>query len=239
MPRWFWLGVGIGLLFVAAAGAVKIATDVRAESLPVYMTVPDWPFTDQDGRTFWLGQTRGKVVVLGMIYTHCPDVCPLITARMMEIQQQIAVEGLSNEVFFVTLTFDPERDTPEVLRRYAQVRKIDFGNWVFLTGDPSTTRQLTEILGIYTERVYVINGTPVSGTPSASGKEVNYFINHTDRIFLVDRQGRVRALLPGSRTELKEAMEKIRRLLRERPTSEAGFVVTLLKQPAPLARQPS
>ncbi len=219
MPRWFWLGVGIGLLFVAAAGAVKIALDLRAESLPVYMTVPDWPFTDQDGHTFWLGQTRGKVVVLGMIYTHCPDVCPLITARMMEIQERVAAEGWSDDVFFVTITFDPERDTPEVLRRYAQARKVDFRNWVFLTGDPSTTRHLTEVLGIYTERVYVIHGTPTTGTPAPSGADVSYFINHTDRIFLVDRQGRVRALLPGSRTELNEAMEKIRRLLRERPAS--------------------
>ncbi|MCS6962916.1 SCO family protein [Thermoflexus sp.] len=219
MPRWFWLGVGIGLLFVAAAGAVKIAMDVRAESLPVYMTVPDWPFIDQDGRTFWLGQTRGKVVVLGMIYTHCPDICPLITAQMMELQKQVAAAGLSDEVFFVTITFDPERDTPEVLRRYAQVRKVDLRNWVFLTGDPSTIRHLTEVLGIYTERVYMVQGTPVSGTPSATGSEVTYFINHTDRIFLVDRQGQVRALLPGSRTETKDAMEKIRRLVRERSAS--------------------
>jgi|FaiFalFF_MnMetaG_3_1042247.scaffolds.fasta_scaffold03488_3 protein SCO1/2 len=220
MPRGFWLGVGIGLLLVAAAGAVKIALDARAESLPVYMTVPDWPFTDQEGRTFWLGQTRGKVVVLGMIYTHCPDVCPLITARMRELQEQVAAEGLSDQVFFVTITFDPERDTPEVLRRYAQARKVDFTNWAFLTGDPSTIRHLTEALGIYTERVYVINGTPVA-TPGASAGAATYFINHTDRIFLVDRQGRVRALLPGSRTELPEAMEKIRRLVRERPASSA------------------
>jgi len=219
MPRWFWLGVGLGLLFVAAAGAVKIALDARAESLPVYMTIPDWPLTDQDGKTFWLGQTRGKVVVLGMIYTHCPDVCPLITARMSELQERVAAEGLSDDVFFVTITFDPERDTPEVLRRYAQVRKLDLRNWVFLTGDPSTIRHLTEILGIYTERVYVINGTPTSGTPPAAGSEVVYFINHTDRIFLVDRGGRVRALLPGSRTDPGEALGKIRRLLRERPAS--------------------
>lgn len=219
MPRWFWGGVGIGLLFVAAAGAVKIALDVRAESLPVYMTIPDWPFTDQEGRTFWLGQTRGKVVVLGMIYTHCPDVCPLITARMREIQEQVAAEGLSDQVFFVTITFDPERDTPEVMRRYAQARKVDFTNWAFLTGDPSTIRHLTEVLGIYTERVYLINGTPAAETPQASGGAATYLINHTDRIFLVDRQGRVRALLPGSQTELKDAMEKIRRLVRERSGS--------------------
>ncbi|MFN3929778.1 MAG: SCO family protein, partial [Thermoflexus sp.] len=218
MPHWFWLGVGIGWL-VAMVGAVKIALDVPAEPLPVYMTVPDVPLIDQEGNSFRLSQTRGKVVVLGMIYTHCPDICPMITARMKEIQQQVAAEGLSDEVFFVTITFDPERDTPEVLRRYAQVRKVDFRNWVFLTGDPSTIRHLTDVLGIYTERVYVINGTPTSGTPTASGTQTTYFINHTDRIFLVDRQGRVRALLPGSRTELNEAMEKIRRLLRERPTS--------------------
>lgn len=215
MPRGFWLGIGLALLFVAAAGAAKVALDLRAESLPVYTTLPNWPFTDQEGRTFWLGQTRGKVVVLGMIYTHCPDVCPLITARMMELQQQAAAEGLADQVFFVTITFDPERDTPEVLRRYAEVRKVDFRNWAFLTGDPPTIQHLTEILGIYTERVYVINGTPVSGTP-APGAGLNYFINHTDRLFLVDRQGRVRALLPGSRTDPAEAMRKIRALLRER-----------------------
>ncbi|WP_352429446.1 SCO family protein [Thermoflexus sp.] len=215
MPRGFWLGVGLALLFVAAAGAAKVALDLRAEALPVYTTVPDWPFTDQDGRTFRLGQTRGKVVVLGMIYTHCPDVCPLITARMRELQQQAAAEGLADQVFFVTITFDPERDTPEVLRRYAEVRKVDFRNWAFLTGDLPTIQHLTQVLGIYTERVYLINGTPVSGTP-APGAGLHYFINHTDRLFLVDRQGRVRALLPGSRTDPAEAMRKIRALLRER-----------------------
>lgn len=215
MPRGFWLGVGLALLFVAAAGAAKVALDLRAESLPVYTTLPDWPFTDQEGRTFWLGQTRGKVVVLGMIYTHCPDVCPLITARMWELQQQVAAEGLADQVFFVTITFDPERDTPEVLRRYAKVRKVDFRNWAFLTGDPHTIQNLMEVLGIYAERVYFINGTPVSGTP-APGAGLNYFINHTDRLFLVDRQGRVRARLPGSRTDPAEAMRKIRALLRER-----------------------
>ncbi len=211
MPRAFWFGIGLGLLFVAAAGAVKIALNPGAESLPIYMALPEQPLMDQDGRAFRLGQTRGKVVVLGMIYTHCPDVCPLITARMKQIQQQVAAEGLSDEVFFVTITFDPERDNPEVLRRYAQVYQADLRNWVFLTGDPAAIRQLAQALGIYAERV--------GGTPSPSGAEPVYFINHTDRIFLADRQGRVRALLPGSRTALSEAMEKIRRLVRERPMS--------------------
>jgi protein SCO1/2 len=220
MPRAFWLGVGIGLLLVAAAGAVRIALDARDESLPVYMTVPDWPFVDQEGRTFWLGQTRGKVVVLAMFYTYCPDICPLITARMHELQKQVAAEGLSDQVLFVSITLDPERDTPKVLRRYAQARKVDFTNWVFLTGDPSTIHQLTEVLGIYAERVYMINGTPVA-TPEASAGTATYIINHTDRIFLVDRQGRVRALPPGSRTELPNTMEKIRRLVREQPISSA------------------
>ncbi len=216
MPRAFWFGIGLGLLFVAAAGAARIALNTRAESLPVYMALPDLPLTDQDGRAFRLGQTRGKVVVLGMIYTHCPDVCPMITARMKQIQQQVGVEGLSDEVFFVTITLDPERDTPEVLRRYAQVYQADLRNWVFLTGDPAVIRQLTQALGIYTERVYMER---VGGTPGPSGAEPVYFINHTDRIFLADRQGRVRALPPGSRTVLSEAMEKIRRLVREPPTS--------------------
>lgn len=216
MPRAFWFGLGLGLLFVAAAGAARIALNPRTESLPIYMALPDPPLMDQDGRAFRLSQTRGKVVVLGMIYTHCPDVCPMITARMKQMQQQVAAEGLSGEVFFVTITFDPERDTPEVLRRYAQVYQADLRNWVFLTGDPVVIQQLTQALGIYTERVYPEH---VGGTPRPSGAKPVYFINHTDRIFLADRQGQVRALLPGSRTELSEAMKKIRQLVRERPAS--------------------
>ena len=74
--------------------------------LPVYMALPPVVLTDQDGRPFALDQTRGKVVVLSPIYTHCPDICPITTAKLKQIQDQLQAAGLSDQVQLVTFTVD-------------------------------------------------------------------------------------------------------------------------------------
>lgn len=214
MSRTLWMRVGVGLLFLAAAGALYQVAAPRLRPLPVYMALPDVTLMDEEGGTFDLSQTRGKVVVLSLIYTHCPDICPLTTAKMKQIQERIQSAGLRDQVQLVTFTVDPERDRPDVLKRFAGVFHVDPGNWVFLTGTTDQIDILIKDLGLYVERIYYIEGTPVpeSSLPDPPA-DTSYLVNHTDRLFLVDRQGDVRALQPGSRTDVDEAMRLIQKLV--------------------------
>jgi protein SCO1/2 len=214
MRRTLWAKIGVGLLLLATAGALYRIVAPRLLPLPVYMALPAATLTDQDGRSFSLNLTRGKVVVLSLIYTHCPDICPLTTAKMRQIQDHVHSAGLSTQIQLVTFTVDPERDRPEVLKRFAGAFGFDPANWVFLTGTPDQIHILIKGLNLYVKRVYYVNDAPVpEGQLPHLPADTPYFLNHTDRLFLIDRQGKVRAFLPGSRTNVEDAMRLLQRLV--------------------------
>ena len=216
MSRSLWVKIGIGLLCLAGIVALYQLIIPRFQPLPVYMALPEVSLVDQDGSAFALAQTRGRVVVLSPIYTHCPDVCPITTSKMKQIQDRIQSANLANQVQLVTFTVDPERDSPEVLKRFAGAFNANPNNWVFLSGTSDQIDILIERLNLYVERIYYINNTPVP-EESLAQLEANtpYLVNHTDRIFLIDRQGNVRALPPGSRTDVDDAMQLIQKLVNE------------------------
>jgi protein SCO1/2 len=215
MTRSTWIKIIISLFFILIG--VIVLYQIRAmtaQPLPVYMSLPEVTLIDQNGQNFDLNQTRGKVVVLSPIYTHCTDICPLTTAKMKLIQEQIKIVGLSNQVQLITFTVDPERDRPEVLKQYSDRFNIDPSNWIFLTGSSDQIQILIKGLSLYVERIYDIGGTavpeaslphPPLGTP--------YDVNHTDCLFLIDRQGNVRALPPGSQTNVNDDMQLIKQII--------------------------
>ena len=216
MPRNIWIRIGILFLFLAVAFALYVTIAPRVEPLPVYMALPQVNLTDQDGQSFSLSQTRGKVVLLSLVYTHCPDICPLTTANVKQIQDRLKSAGLSAQVELVTFTVDPQRDTPTVLKSFAEVYGWDPSNWVFLTGAADQIQVLINTLGLYVERVYYIGGTPYPETTLPNPPpDTPYLVNHTDRMFLIDRQGNVRALVPGSSTNVEDDLRMIQELLRE------------------------
>ena len=196
---------------ILAGAAALLVTRFSEPDLPVYGTLPDLSLVDQDGQNFRLAATRGKVVVLGLIYTHCPDVCPVITGKMKAVQARLKSAGLEDAVVFLTVTFDPERDTPPVLRRYAEAYELDLTNWRLLTGPADAIEGLTDLLGFYTERTYVAEQPAAAGSPDVR-PDTPYFITHSDRFFIVDRKGQIRASLPGSRTDVDQALRIIQRL---------------------------
>jgi len=216
MTYTLWKRIGVGLLFLAVAGFLYEIITPLVQPLPVYMALPQVILVDQDGKTFDLNQTRGKVVVLSLIYTHCPDICPVTTAKLKQLQELIQTAGLSGQVQLVTFTVDPERDRPAVLKQFAGIFNADLSNWVFLTGTTDQIQILIKVLGLYVERVYYIDNTPIpeSSLPNPPAGTF-YLVNHTDRLFLIDRQGTVRALPPGSRTDVDDAMKLIRQLVHE------------------------
>ena len=171
--------------------------------------------TNQDGQSFALDQTHGKVVVLSLIYTHCPDICPITTSKMKQIQDQLQADGLSDQVELVTFTVDPQRDTAPVIKQFAAEFHANLGNWVFLTGSSDQIQVMIKTLGLYVERVYYIHDTPVPESSLHNPVADSYYlVNHTDRLFLVDRQGKVRALLPGSRTDVNQAVRIVQQLVK-------------------------
>ncbi len=208
-----WSAVAtLAIIVVGAAGLFVLRS--QEPELPVYGSLPNLALVDQDGYSFSLAETRGKVVVLSLIYTHCPDICPLITGKVQAIQARLKAAGLGEAVVFLTVTFDPERDTPPVLRRYAQSFQVDLSNWRFLTGPPDAIEGLTDLLGFYTERTYVTDRPAAAGSAEVRA-ETPYFITHSDRFFVIDRKGQIRASLPGSRTDIDQAVRIIRRLVAE------------------------
>lgn len=215
MRLWVLASIAAAVTALAVLGTVLLLPG-RDPDLPVQTTLPDIQLVDHTDQPFSLAQARGKVVVLGLVYTHCPDICPLIIYRMQSIKDQLARQGLDSDVLFLTVTFDPERDTPGALRAYIAAHNLHTRNWRFLTGNPETIASLTELLGFYTERVSPV-GQSAGAATGGSALDIPYFITHADRFYLVDKLGRVRASLPGSRTDVEQAVRLIRRLTQEAP----------------------
>ncbi|MGF3105022.1 SCO family protein [Rossellomorea sp. DUT-2] len=105
------------------------------ESFPMKVEVGDLAAVDQDGETTSLGElNKGKIVIADFIFTNCDTVCLPMTANMSKLQKKIAEAGLDGEVQLVSISVDPEHDSPEVLKEYSGRYEVDDKNWSFLTG---------------------------------------------------------------------------------------------------------
>jgi len=156
---------------------------------------------DTDSATVAFPQdAEGDIVLLGYIYTNCPDVCPMTTANMKQARQQL---GAPDDVQFVTVTFDPLRDTPSVMQRYSETWEADDSDWMFLTGDTSTVNRMMRRIGIR----HQVTDTTTTG----DGKRI-FFISHTDLVTLIDEEGRIRQHYSGSRTPPEILAEDINKL---------------------------
>jgi protein SCO1/2 len=145
---------------------------------------------------------KGKLIIAGYIFTNCPDICPVTTNNMRLIQDRLKKENVKN-VEFVSITFDPENDTPEILKKFAEIRNLNLTNWTFLTGDKETISTLMK-------RVNVL-AVPGDSTVFPSGK-VSYYYIHTDRIQLIDREGKIRKNYPGSTINVDEIVDDVKSL---------------------------
>ena len=112
---------------------------------------PNVELITQDGKTvhFYDDLIKGKSVVLDMIYTHCVDSCPLETARLVQVQHMLG-DKVGKDIFFYSITIDPKRDTPKVLKQYAENYHVGPG-WTFLTGKKDDIDLIAKKLGLYSE----------------------------------------------------------------------------------------
>lgn len=115
---------------------------------------PAQPFelADAEGNPVRLSDFADKIVVLNFIFASCTDVCPLHSELIADVQSKINITPMKDMVQFITVTTDPDVDTPDVLRGYGEAHGLDSTNWTFLTarpGDPeATTRELSEAYNV-------------------------------------------------------------------------------------------
>ena len=147
---------------------------------------------------------KGKIGIVGYIFTNCPDICPLTTNNMRLIQDELKKEKINEEVNFISISFDPETDSPDVLKKFAEIRDLDLTNWTFLTGKKSITDSLIKQASV----IAVVGDSSVT----KEGEKI-YFYIHTDRISLVDKDGNIRKNYLGSRVNITEVVNDIKTLL--------------------------
>jgi protein SCO1/2 len=187
--------VALGLAALAAPGASAHSLKDLETMLgsrekyfqPVDKTAPDFSLQDAHGREVRLADLRGRVVVLHFVYAGCPDVCPLHADLVAEVQSMVNRTPMRDQVQFLSVTTDPDRDTPEVLRDYGPSHGLDTGNWTFLTTRPGqpedATRRLAEAFGHKFEK-------------AEDGYQIHGVVTH-----VIDREGRWRANFHGLRFE--------------------------------------
>jgi protein SCO1/2 len=176
----WYLGI-LCVLLVAGWWAPGLSHKAEeGERLSKIGPAPAFTLTAQDGRRLSLSELRGKVVVVTFIYASCADACPLLTAKMAGLQDDLGVD-FASKVFFVSITVDPERDTPKVLTRYAQAHGANLVGWAFLTGAPEEIRTVARRYGIYSK-------TQAAGD-----------VDHTFLTSLIDQRGTLRVQYMGIR----------------------------------------
>jgi len=166
------------------------------QRLPKIRPAPDFTLTNQDSKRIVLSKLRGKVLAVDFIFTGCADTCPLLTAKMVAIQNRLG-GAFGPEIHFFSITVDPERDTPAVLKRYAETYKANTAGWSFLTGTPAEIRKVTQQYGVYYKRASHGN------------------VDHSFLTSLVDQSGVLRVQYMGFRFDPNEMLRDFQELLRE------------------------
>ena len=192
-------------IFLILTVCMLVLTATGCDRLKVQDTLADheYPLKNQlNANINFPSDYEGKVMLVGYVYTHCPDICPLITYNMKDIQNEFQ-EG--KNLLFVSVSFDPDRDTPEVLFDYASNYNLNQENWQLLTGNKSIVDELLSKLNIGTVKTptrFTESGTPI------------YFIDHTDRVTLIDKKGRIRRHYLGSELDTDIVVKDIEKLLK-------------------------
>ena len=174
-------------------------TALRQRSISAYGTVPGFQLTNQNGQPFGSAQLSGKIWIADFIYTTCPGPCPMISSRMSELQKPLQ----KTDVHLVSFSVDPEKDTPEVLRGYADKLQAEPGRWDFLTGAKPAIYKLSHD-GF---KLAVSDGSDAQGIPV-----------HSTRMVLVDRHGQIRGYYDATEPEaITKLLVDTNHLLREQP----------------------
>jgi protein SCO1 len=178
---WGWAHEGMRL---APAQMVRQRIEGRA---------PELALINQSGKPLTLRDLQGKVVLLTFTYSTCAEVCPLISAAMVTLQQRLTAAE-RQQVFFLSVTAQPDVDTPAVLHAYAHRLGVDLASWAFVTGHPQAVQAVWQAFGLMVK-------------PRAKG-----VVDHPAWTFLIDRDGMVQYRYLGGLLEVETILEDMRTL---------------------------
>jgi protein SCO1/2 len=168
---------------------------------PVLGTLPSYTLVDSTGRAFGSSDLAGQVYVVNFIFTRCASICPELTRAMAALERRYDEEKVSG-VHLVSISVDPDHDTPERLAEYASSQGLDTSRWSFLTGERGQIAAL--LLGGF--RVPM-------GEPETLNDLID--IAHTGKLVLVDRKGGIRGYYDSQGTGLDEVFHRSRHVLKE------------------------
>jgi protein SCO1/2 len=180
LPRTLWLGMGLLLGCLGLAYLLSLA-ELKEHPLPLLGQVSDFTLTNQDGKITTLADLSNHVWVADIIFTRCAGPCPRMTAQMKSLQNLLPAK---NEAKLVTLTTDPDNDTPAVMKKYGERFNADFNRWIFLTGTKK------EIAGLASGSLK-LSAVPV---PLDDQKSVADLFIHTTIFVVVDKHARLRGI---------------------------------------------
>jgi protein SCO1/2 len=182
LPRTLWVGIFLMLALLTIACLLSLAELKNQRSaLPVYGQVTDFILTNQDSQVTTLADLTNHVWVADIIFTRCAGPCPHMTGQMKSVEDRLPPDGGAK---LVTLTTDPDYDSPAILKRYGQHYNADFSRWTFLTGTKGEVANLAA------------GSLKLGSTPVAAKDQLNpadLFI-HTTIFVLVDKHARLRAV---------------------------------------------
>ncbi len=181
--------IGIGLLLLLLTLVLVFLTSAlnararRTSHLGVYGQIGDFTLTNQNGATVSLADLRGHVWVADIIFTRCPGPCLKMSRQMQEIQQALSP---GSTVRLVSLTTDPDFDSPSVLKKYAERFDADSGRWIFLTGTKAA-------IGALASGTNSLNLSAVEVKPAERASPDDLFV-HSTIFVLVDKRARLRGI---------------------------------------------
>ena len=194
----------LATLTVVALAAVLIGlpgdssrSGSEASSLPRIAPAPPFKLISQDRAAMALADYRGKVLAVTFILTLCTSTCPVLTPMMVTVQDRLG-HDFGSKISFVSITVDPERDTPEDLKMYAQAYGANLAGWTFLTGEPEAIRDVTRRYGVF------------------AGKAETGNVDHTFLTSIIDRRGILRVQYLGVRFDPEEFRRDLLSLANER-----------------------
>ncbi|MEX0648376.1 MAG: SCO family protein [Balneolaceae bacterium] len=186
--------------FLLILAASVIIQSCGPETLDDYSN-EHFELVDQNGETVvFPDDFEGAPVVMGFIYTNCPDICSFITANVKKVYEEA---DYPDNTHYVLVTFDPERDTPGVLKEYADAFGMDGEPFRFLTGDPETVDALMNRVSVRTQESF--------SRETEEGERL-YFLNHSDKILLIDSESRLIFDYGGSMTPVNIIVEDLEKL---------------------------
>jgi protein SCO1/2 len=181
LPRTLWIGIGLLLVVLCMAYALSLMELNRAHqrALPVLGPVADFTLMNQDGRATTLADLSNHVWIADIIFTRCAGSCPIMSKQMESLQDALPPASRAK---LVTLTTDPDFDTPPVLKKYGERYGANSNRWTFLTGTKSEIGQLAA-------NSLKLSAVPVK--PEDRQNPADLFI-HSTVFVIVDKQARLR-----------------------------------------------